>query len=113
MPKRPAHSEKAKRPAAPPPPETGPSTRRPPVKFEETQTIVQRLTTELGAPVISYWNNPRGSVCHNDVIAIHKMVENIGSRDRAYLFIKSDGGNGQASLRIVNVLREHFREIHA
>jgi hypothetical protein len=87
--------------------------RRPPVKFAETQAIINRLAAELDAPVIAYWNNPRGAVCHNDVIAIHKMVEKIGRRDRAYLFIKSDGGNGQASLRIVNVLREHFENLHA
>lgn len=105
-----AASESAPAPDAAPPP---PAIRRPPVKFAETQAIVQKLTATLGAPVISYWNNPRGSVCHNDVIAIHKMVEKIGKKDRAYLFIKSDGGNGQASLRVVNVLREYFREIHA
>jgi hypothetical protein len=100
--------------AAPPtPPTTTGAIRRPPVKFEETQAILEKLSTLLAAPVISYWNNPRGSVCHNDVIAIYKMVEQIGKADRAYLFIKSDGGNGQASLRMVSVLHEYFGDIHA
>jgi hypothetical protein len=75
--------------------------------------VFRKLTARLDAPVVSYWNNPRGAVCHNDVIAINKMAENIGKRDDVYVFLKSDGGNGQASLRIVNVLREYFRNIHA
>lgn len=110
-PKPPARVPEARAAVAPPAPAA--AIRRPPVKFAETQAIVSKLTAALDAPVISYWNNPRGAVCHNDVIAIHKMVERIGPRDRAYLFVKSDGGNGQASLRIVNVLRQHFKDIHA
>lgn len=87
--------------------------RRPPIKFEETQAIIERLAAELDAPVIAYWNNPRGGVCHNDVTAIYRLVEKIGNRDRAYLFIKSNGGNGQASLRLVSVLHDYFQDIHA
>lgn len=90
-----------------------PGVRRPPIMFEQTQALLGKLSARLDAPVVSYWNNPRGCVCHNDVIAIYKMVENVGKRDEVYLFIKSDGGNGQASLRIVNVLREYFRKVHA
>ncbi|MFT3773381.1 MAG: hypothetical protein QM820_49005 [Minicystis sp.] len=99
--------------AAAPPAARGPVIRRPPIKFEETQAVFRRLATKLDAPVVSYWNNPRGAVCHNDVIAIYKMAEKIGKRDDVYIFLKSDGGNGQASLRFVNVLREYFKNIHA
>jgi hypothetical protein len=90
-----------------------PPIRRPPIKFAETQAIISRLTAKLNAPFIAYWNNPPGAVCHNDVVALHKLAEKIGKRERVYLFLKSDGGNGQASLRIVNVLREHFRQVDA
>jgi hypothetical protein len=62
---------------------------------------------------VTYWNNPQGSVCHNDVIAIYKMLENIGKKDTLYLFLKSEGGNGQASLRIVSLLRTYFTNIRA
>lgn len=96
-----------------PEPARGPVIRRPPIKFEETQAVFRKLAARLDAPVVSYWNNPRGAVCHNDVIAIYKMAEKIGKRDDVYIFLKSDGGNGQASLRFVNVLREYFRNIHA
>jgi hypothetical protein len=111
-----AQKRKPKRQPVPdlhPEPAQEPGVRRPPIKFEETQALLRKLSKRLDAPVISYWNNPRGCVCHNDVIAIYKMVEKVGKRDDVYLFIKSDGGNGQASLRIVNVLREYFRNVHA
>jgi hypothetical protein len=87
--------------------------KQPPVKFTETQKIVTRIAERLDGVFISYWNNPQGSVCQNDVIAIYEMLENIGKRDTLYLFIKSEGGNGQASLRIVNLLRTYFTTIHA
>lgn len=90
-----------------------PVLRRPPIKFVETQAILAGLEAKLDGPVITYWNNPRGSVCDNDVLAIQKMVERIGRCRRAYLFLKSDGGNGKASLRIVNVLRESIEDLHA
>ncbi|HEX7045494.1 MAG TPA: hypothetical protein VF203_12855 [Burkholderiales bacterium] len=41
------------------------------------------------------------------------MLEGIGHKDTVYLFIKSGGGDGQASLRIVNLLRQYFTSIHA
>jgi hypothetical protein len=87
--------------------------KQPPVKFAETQKIVSKIADRLDGVFVSYWNNPQGSVCHNDVIAIYKMLENIGKKGTLYLFIKSEGGNGQASLRIVNLLRTYFTNIRA
>jgi hypothetical protein len=87
--------------------------KQPPILFEKTQRLLARLDTTLSAPVVSYWNNPRGAVCHNDVVAIYEILETIGKHDKLYLFIKSDGGNGQAALRIVNLLRQHVRELVA
>ena len=85
--------------------------KQPPIKFAETQKIITKIADRLDGVFISYWNNPQGSVCHNDVIAIYKMLENIGKKDTLYLFIKSEGGNGQESLRIVNLLRRYFQNI--
>ena len=111
--RKPAEATVDATPAAAPEPARGHVIRRPPIKFEETQAVFRELAARLDAPVVSYWNNPRGAVCHNDVIAIYKMAEKIGKRDDVYIFLKSDGGNGQASLRFVNVLREYFKNIHA
>ena len=87
--------------------------KQPPVLFSKTQAVIQSISEHFGGPVISYWNNPRGSVCSNDVIALYNIVEKMGHHDTIYYFIKSDGGNGQASLRIVNLLRQHCHKLVA
>ena len=81
--------------------------KQPPVLFDKTQTLIAEITTRLGGPLIAYWNNPRGSVCDNDVVALYEILEKLGKQEIIYLFIKSDGGNGQSSLRLVNLLRQY------
>jgi len=87
--------------------------KEPPVLFNETQSIIERLGAIFNAPVICYWNNPRGSICANDVIALYDILEKIGRHDEMYLFVKSDGGNGKASLRFVNLLRKYCKKLVA
>jgi len=55
----------------------------------------------------------RGSVCHDDVLALYEVLEKIGYQKKIYLFLKSSGGNGQASLRLVNLLRQYCDEVIA
>jgi hypothetical protein len=62
---------------------------------------------------VTYFNNPRGSVCHDDVLALYELLEKIGYQEKIYLFLKSSGGNGQASLRLVNLLRQYCNEVIA
>lgn len=83
------------------------SVKQPPVLFAETQALVKRIQDELGATLITYWNNPGGSVCANDVVAIFEALQKIGKQKKICLFIKSNGGSGKASLRMVNLLRQH------
>lgn len=93
-----------------------PSTRKikqPPVLFAKTQAVIERLSDTLGGPVITYWNNPRGSVCSSDVVALNEILKGSGVHDCIYLFVKSDGGSGQVSLRFVNLLRQHCRKLVA
>lgn len=95
---------------------TAPSSKivkQPPVLFTKTQAVVAQASRLLGGPLITYWNNPRGSVCANDVVALNEILECIGSHDTIYLFLKSDGGSGQVSLRFVNLLRQHCRRLVA
>jgi hypothetical protein len=40
-------------------------------------------------------------------VALYEILEKCGRQEIVYLFIKSDGGNGQASLRMVNLLRQY------
>jgi len=85
--------------------------KQPPVLFKKTQKIISQVREILGAPFLAYWNSHRGSVCGNDVIAFYELLEKIGKQDKIYLFIKSDGGEGEASLRIVNLIRQYCNNI--
>jgi hypothetical protein len=86
---------------------------RPPILFDRTQPLIQRIERELGGPLISYWISPNGSVCMNDVNVLNDILGTIGRTRRISMFIKSDGGNGRASLRMVNLLRTFCDELVA
>ena len=86
---------------------TEPKVKQPPILFAKTQSVLERATALLGGPLLTYWNNPRGSVCANDVIALSEILARLGRHEIIHLFIKSDGGSGQEALRIVNLLRQH------
>ena len=87
--------------------------KQPPVLFNKTQAIIAEVNRKLGGTLVTYFNNPRGSVCHDDVLALFELLEKIGHQKRIHLFIKSSGGNGQASLRLVNLLRQYCEEVVA
>jgi len=90
-----------------------PKFKQPPVLFEKTQATIKTLEDRLGGKLITYWNGLRGSVCHNDVLALFKLLEHLGPQECLYLFIKSDGGNGRASLRMVNLMRRYCKRLIA
>jgi hypothetical protein len=81
--------------------------RQPPVLFNKTQALIAAITKLLGGELIIYWNNPRGEVCHNDVVALYSILEKLGKQESLHLFIKSGGGSGQAALRLVSLLRQY------
>lgn len=54
--------------------------KQPPVLFEETQAVMAEFEKTFGAPLITYWNNARGSVCDNDVVVFHELLERIGEQ---------------------------------
>jgi len=87
--------------------------KQPPILFDKTQGIIAKINQMLGGTLVTYFNNPRGSVCHDDVLALYEVLEKIGPQEKIYLFLKSSGGNGQASLRIVNLLRQYCKEVIA
>ena len=87
--------------------------KQPPILFDKTQAIIKQVNDLLGGTLVTYFNNPRGSVCHDDVLALYELLEKIGHQEKIYLFLKSSGGNGQSSLRLVNLLRQYCDEIIA
>lgn len=62
-------------------------------------------------PVIVYWTSTRGSVCQNDVIALSRLLPRIKRQRRIGLFLKSSGGDPEAALRLVHLLRQRFGHI--
>ncbi len=90
-----------------------PKAKQPPVLFQKTQAINAQITGRLGGPLITYWNNPRGAVCHNDVVVLYEILENLGKQETIYLFLKSSGGHGQAAMRLVHLLRQYCNRLVA
>src|SRR5262245_33379060 len=73
--------------------------KQPPVLYGRTQSLIGKLADRLGGPLVAYWNGSRGSVCRSDVVALCDVLERLGRHDTIHLFLKSDGGSGQVSLR--------------
>jgi len=88
------------------PPATPRPLKRPPRLFTETQSQLRTIEELLGAPLLVYWNSGGGSVCDNDVVGLYELLRQSTRREKVFMFIKSDGGSGQAALRIVHLLRE-------
>lgn len=102
-------------PHAPPEPTpvAKPKIKKPPVLFSKTQKIVKQITEQVDGVFITYWHAPAGSVCQNDVLGLFEVLERLGPQERIYLYIKSGGGDGMASLRIVNLLRRYTKRLVA
>src|SRR5581483_5688179 len=83
----------------------------PPILFERTQEVIGRLEQELGEPMLTYWNSNKGSICQNDVAGLYGLLQRLGKVDRLSMFIKSGGGSGQASLRMVNLLEQYTKHL--
>ncbi len=79
----------------------------PPVLFEKTQSLFARIQKKVDGTFLSYWTSTSGSVCDNDVMALHAVLEHCGPKQRIALLVKSDGGSGMASLRLVHLLRRY------
>jgi hypothetical protein len=84
---------------------------KPPVLMERTQPVIDRLSAALGEPVFTYWHSTKGSICQNDVAGLYALLRSTGKLNRLSLFIKSDGGSGQAALRMVNLLRRYVKHL--
>lgn len=50
-------------------------------------------------------------MCGSDVVAMYGLLRRLGPVARAALFIKSGGGSGEASLRMVNLLRRYVMDL--
>lgn len=90
-----------------------PRIKKPPVLFDKTQRLVERIEQQLGCPLITYWTSPSGSVCDHDVWALYEVLSAVGHQPRLALCLKSDGGSGEAALRLCHLLRQYADEVIA
>jgi hypothetical protein len=83
----------------------------PPLLYQRTQDLLARIQRQVTGTFLAYWTSTSGSVCDNDVMALHEILRPLGKQQRLTLFVKSDGGSGMASLRMVHLLRRHTRRL--
>ncbi|PYQ17213.1 MAG: hypothetical protein DMF80_01910 [Acidobacteria bacterium] len=83
----------------------------PPLLFDATQRVIASIQRSVEGPFLSYWTSTSGSVCDNDVMALHELLRALGPQKQLTLFVKSDGGSGMASLRLVHLMRRHARRL--
>ncbi len=83
----------------------------PPILFEKTQAILGRIQRKVDGTYFAYWTSTSGSVCDNDVLALHAILKARGPQERIALLVKSDGGSGMASLRLVHLLRRYTKKL--
>ena len=87
--------------------------KQPPLLFDQTQKIIQDIERKSRYKTLVYWNSNRGNVCDNDVVGLYEIFKSMGTGDEVAIFIKSGGGDVEASLRIVNLIRKYFKRIIA
>jgi ClpP class serine protease len=87
--------------------------KQPPVLFEQTQELIGQVEQRIGCKLLVYWTSHRGNVCDNDVLALYEVFKKTGAGDKVAVFIKSNGGDVEASLRFVHLLREYYRDVTA
>src|SRR5687768_17494106 len=83
----------------------------PPLLFERTQKMLSRIQARIRGSFMTYWTSTSGSVCDNDVMAMHELLQATGPHRQLTLCVKSDGGSGMAALRLVHLLRTHTRRL--
>ena len=57
----------------------------PPILYKKTQTVLDRIQRKVDGTFFSYWTSTSGSVCDNDVMALHALLKATGPRDRVLL----------------------------
>jgi hypothetical protein len=100
-------------PTGPRQPPRGVRIKKPPVLFAKTQKLVAAIEKQLGRPFVAYWTSPNGAVCNNDVLGLYEVLSHIGRHPAVALGIKSDGGSGEAALRIIHLLRQYAGRVTA
>lgn len=85
----------------------------PPKLFKETQYLMNSISKELDGDFVSYWVSSNSRIFGDDTVPFYEILKSRKNQNTLYLFLKSDGGSGEGSLRIVNLLRQYYKKIVA
>lgn len=85
--------------------------KKPPVLFEATQRLVEKIGEQVEGTFLTYWTSENGAICSNDVQAMYEALRASNPERHITLFVKSDGGDGQSALRIIHLLRQQARKL--
>ena len=83
----------------------------PPLLYDATQRVISRIQRSVDGAFLTYWTSTSGSVCDNDVMALQELLQTLGPQRQLTLFVKSDGGSGMASLRLVHLMRRYAKRV--
>ena len=83
----------------------------PPLLYERSQSVLAQIQKRVRGTFLSYWTSTSGSLCDNDVMAMYELLQHVGPQAEVTLFVKSDGGSGMASLRMVHLLRRYAKRL--
>ncbi|PHI21846.1 hypothetical protein CEQ90_00740 [Lewinellaceae bacterium SD302] len=87
--------------------------KQPPNLLTDTQNVIKSVQAEIDGDLITYWGAANSSIAGNDGIVFGELLRNRKPAEKLYLMIKSNGGSGESSLRILNLLRQHYSYIVA
>ncbi len=85
----------------------------PPKLFAETQSLISQINKMIDGDFMTYWISGGSRIVDEDAIAFYEVLRNKTRKENLYLFIKSNGGDGESSLRIINLLRKYYKNITA
>ncbi len=87
--------------------------KKPPELFLETQSVIKQIEEEIDGTFISYWVSDNSRIIGEDAQLFYDILNDKNSPEKVYLFIKSEGGSGQGSLRIVHLIRQYVKNFTA
>lgn len=88
-----------------------PNPMRPMRTIHTTQPLIAQLERQIGGPVLTFWCSDRIPIHGEHVEIVGHMLREMGPSRHLYLALKSTGGNGEAALRLVHLLRSFCDEL--
>lgn len=82
-------------------------------QFELSQKIISRIESKLDGEFLVFWLVPSASIHDVDATGFYNLINAKKSKKKCCVFIRSTGGSGMVSLRLVNMIRDKFSEVTA